>query len=47
VGVDFARAWRDTQKIVFATTLREVGPNPRLIGDDVENVVKSLRAQDR
>ena len=32
---DFARAWRETPKIVFSTTLREVGPNARLASGDV------------
>ncbi|SJM27817.1 dihydrofolate reductase family protein [Mesorhizobium delmotii] len=45
IGRDFARAWRETPKIVFSTTLREVGPNARLANGDVENVVKSLRSE--
>jgi dihydrofolate reductase len=45
VEADFARAWRDTPKIVFSTTLREVDPNTQRVGNDVENVVKSLRAE--
>jgi dihydrofolate reductase len=44
VVVDFARAWRATPKIVISTTLREVGPNTRLIGSDVEHAVRSLKA---
>jgi len=44
VEVDFARAWRDTPKIVFSTTLREVGPNARLVRDDVEEVITSVKA---
>ncbi|AZN99650.1 dihydrofolate reductase [Mesorhizobium sp. M9A.F.Ca.ET.002.03.1.2] len=42
---DFAHAWRDTPKIVFSTTLREVGPNARLVQGDVENVVRSLKSE--
>ncbi|PBC10361.1 dihydrofolate reductase family protein [Mesorhizobium sp. WSM3859] len=42
---DFARAWRETPKIVFSTTLREVGPNARLVKGDVEAVAKSLKAE--
>jgi dihydrofolate reductase len=42
---DFARAWRETPKIVFSTTLREVGPNARLLNGDVENVVRSLKSE--
>jgi dihydrofolate reductase len=44
VEVDFARAWQETPKIVFSTTLREVGPNARLVRDDVENVVKAAKS---
>jgi len=44
VEVDFAHAWQETPKIVFSTTLREVGPNARLVKDDVENVVKSVKS---
>ncbi|WP_217575726.1 dihydrofolate reductase family protein [Mesorhizobium sp. GbtcB19] len=42
---DFARAWRETPKIVFSTTLREVGPNARLEKGDVEAVARSLKAE--
>ncbi|WP_281041753.1 dihydrofolate reductase family protein [Mesorhizobium sp. M8A.F.Ca.ET.165.01.1.1] len=31
---DFARAWRETPKIVFSTTLQQVGANARLVDDD-------------
>lgn len=44
VEVDFARAWQETPKIVFSTTLRNVGPNARVVADDIENVVKSVRS---
>ncbi|MEQ1521120.1 MAG: dihydrofolate reductase family protein [Aestuariivirga sp.] len=40
---DFARAWQETPKIVFSTTLREVGPNARLVNSDAENEVASLK----
>jgi len=40
---DFARAWQKTPKIVFSTTLREVGPNARLMNGDAENEVASLK----
>ena len=43
VELDFAHAWRETPKIVFSTTLREVGPNARLMKGDVENVASSLK----
>jgi dihydrofolate reductase len=45
VEVDFAHAWRETPKIVFSTTLRDVGPNARLVNGDVENVVRSLKSE--
>jgi len=45
VEVDFARVWQGTPKVVFSTTLREVGPNARLVRDDVEGVVRSLKAE--
>ncbi|MBZ9989126.1 dihydrofolate reductase family protein [Mesorhizobium sp. BH1-1-5] len=41
---DFAYAWRDTPKVVFSTTLREVGPNARLAKGDVEAVARALKA---
>jgi len=44
VAVDFARAWKETPKIVFSKTLREVGPNARLVKDDLEGVVRALKA---
>ncbi len=40
VAVDFARAWKQTPKAVFSTTLEEVGPNARLVKGDVETVAK-------
>lgn len=42
---DFARAWQETPKIVFSTTLREVGPNARLVNGDPENVARSLKLE--
>lgn len=45
IELDFAHAWRETPKIVFSTTLREVGPNARLVNGDVENVVRSLKSE--
>ncbi|AZO54450.1 MULTISPECIES: dihydrofolate reductase family protein [unclassified Mesorhizobium] len=42
---DFARAWRETPKIVFSTTLQQVGLNARLVDGDTENTVKSLKAR--
>ncbi len=42
---DFARAWQKTPKIVFSTTLREVGPNARLMNGDAENLASSLKLE--
>jgi dihydrofolate reductase len=41
---DFAHAWRETPKIVFSTTLREVGHNAK-VNDDAETTVRSLKSQ--
>jgi dihydrofolate reductase len=42
---DFAEAWRQTPKIVFSTTLTEVGPNARLVRGDVEAAVREVKSQ--
>ena len=42
---DFARAWQETPKIVFSTTLREVGPNARLMNGDAENAASALKLE--
>lgn len=42
---DFARAWRETPKIVFSTTLREVGANARLADGDAVAMARSLKAE--
>ena len=42
---NFARAWRETPKVVFSATLREVGPNARLVNGDVEKFVRSLKSE--
>ncbi|PRH87173.1 dihydrofolate reductase [Labrys okinawensis] len=44
VEMDFAHAWRETPKVVFSTTLREVGPNARLVNSGGIEVVRSLKA---
>ncbi|WP_454813376.1 dihydrofolate reductase family protein [Labrys neptuniae] len=45
VEMDFAYAWRETPKLVFSTTLREVGPNATLVSSDAMEVVRSLKAE--
>ncbi|WP_430694652.1 dihydrofolate reductase family protein [Mesorhizobium dulcispinae] len=42
---DFARAWRETPKVVFSTTLRAVGANARLADGDAVAVARSLKAE--
>src|SRR5438552_6510400 len=42
---DFALAWRETPKVVFSTTLREVGANARLADGDAIAVARSLKAE--
>ena len=42
---DFARAWQETPKIVFSTTLREVGLNARLMKGDLEAAARSLKSE--
>ncbi|MER9302587.1 dihydrofolate reductase family protein [Mesorhizobium sp. M0293] len=42
---DFARAWRETPKIVFSTTLGHVGHNARLVNGDALTTVRSLKSQ--
>lgn len=42
---DFARAWQKTPKIVFSTTLREVGPNARLMNGGAENLASALKLE--
>jgi dihydrofolate reductase len=45
VEIEFARLWRETPKVVVSTTLKSVGPNARLVRDDVERAVRSLKAE--
>ena len=41
---DFAAAWRRQPKWVVSRSLKSVGPNATLVGDDIEAVVRGLRA---
>lgn len=41
----FAEAWRATPKWVASRTLKEVGPNATLIGEDLEGFVRRLKAE--
>ncbi len=40
----FAEAWRAMPKWVVSRSLKSVGPNATLIGDDVESAVRKLKA---
>jgi len=43
VEVDFALAWQRTPKVVFSTTLTDVGPNARLVKENVREAVEGLK----
>jgi dihydrofolate reductase len=42
---DFAEAWRKQRKWVVSRTLKSVGPNATLAGDDLAGFVRELKAQ--
>jgi len=42
---DFAAAWRKQPKWVVSRSLKSVGPNTTLVADDVEAVMRGLKAQ--
>src|SRR6185503_2444319 len=42
---DFAAAWRRQPKWVVSRSLKSVGPNATLVGDDVEAVIRGLKTQ--
>jgi dihydrofolate reductase len=42
---DFAAAWRCQPKWVVSRSLKSVGPNATLVADDVEAVVRELKAR--
>jgi dihydrofolate reductase len=41
----FAAAWRQQPKWVVSRTLTSVGPNARLVGDDLEGAMRTLKAE--
>jgi dihydrofolate reductase len=45
VDRDFAVAWRSQPKWVVSRSLKSVGPNATLVGDDFENVIRKLKAE--
>jgi dihydrofolate reductase len=42
---DFATAWRSQPKWVASRSLKSVGPNATLVADDVEAVIRGLKAR--
>ena len=42
---DFAAAWRNQPKWVVSRSLKSVGPNATLVGDDIEAVIRGLKAR--
>ena len=41
----FAAAWRHQPKWVVSRSLTSVGPNARLVGDDLEGAIRELKAE--
>ena len=42
---EFAEAWRSQPKWVVSRSLKSVGPNATLVGDNVEAVIRELKAR--
>jgi dihydrofolate reductase len=42
---DFAKAWRSQPKWVVSRSLKSVGPNATLVANDVEAVIRGLKAR--
>jgi dihydrofolate reductase len=42
---DFAAAWRSQPNWVVSRSLKSVGPNATLVEDDIEAVIRGLKAQ--
>jgi dihydrofolate reductase len=42
---EVARIWKDTQKVVFSTTLPDVGQGARLVREDAAGEVARLKAE--
>ncbi len=42
---EFAAAWRNQQKWVVSRSLKSVGPNATLVADDIEAVIRGLKAK--
>jgi dihydrofolate reductase len=41
----FAAAWRNQPKWVVSRSLTSVGPNARIVGDDLEGAIRELKAE--
>src|SRR5690606_13790755 len=41
----FAAAWRNQPKWVVSRSLKSVGPNATLVGDDLEGAIRTLKAE--
>lgn len=41
----FAAAWRSQPKWVVSRSLKSVGPNARLVGEDLEAAIRKLKAE--
>ena len=41
----FAVAWRQQPKLVVSRSLRTVGPNARLVAEDLERAIRALKAE--
>jgi dihydrofolate reductase len=41
----FAAAWRTMPKWIVSRTLKSVGPNATIVGDDLEGAVRALKAE--
>ena len=41
----FAAAWRKQPKWVVSRSLKSVGPNARLVEDDLEGAIRKLKAE--
>ncbi|MBB3228214.1 dihydrofolate reductase [Luteibacter sp. Sphag1AF] len=42
---DFAAAWRNLPKWVVSRSLKSVGPNATLVGEDVQGAIRELKAR--
>ena len=42
---DFAMAWRSQPKWIVSRSLKSVGPNATLVADDVETLIRELKAR--